>query len=349
MRKPLSLMLFSLLLVGCNSDSADSESTEVTSVPWVRTVEVTSHEPSWLKLSGTVRGRHEVPVAFQIPGRILRRHVDAGEPVEAGQLLFELDKRDLLASVRVAEAELEVAKASLAIARSELTRQQQLVERKFVSQQTLERFELALQEALSRRDAAQAVLAQARNALSYAELTADRTGVLAEVNAEPGQVVMAGESLATLIEEGALEVEVYLASRVNPPQTGVLPAGEVELPLSLRELAGAADPDSRSWRARYRIEGDADGVSPGQVVQVLLDQKLQGRTLTVPVGALDERSAGPQVWQVVDGRAEPIPVEVLALESDQARVRAPIAEGSRIIALGTHLLTPGMAVQELPR
>jgi RND family efflux transporter MFP subunit len=251
-----------------------------------------------------------------------------------------------MATVRVAEAEVKTAEAALAIARSELKRQQQLVERDFVSRQTLERFELALREAASHRDAALAVLAQARNGLGYAKLAADRAGVLTEVSAEPGQVVAVGQPLAVLVEEGPLEVEVYLAEGVRPPEGGKLQLEDRMLPLSLREVAGAADPQSRSWRARYRIEQPSDALSLGTVVQVLLSRGQQGVTLSVPLGALDERSGGPQVWQVLEGKAQPVPVEVLSLESEQARVRALLAEGSRIIALGTHLLTPGMDVRE---
>lgn len=347
MRMTFPFILLSLLLVGCNSDEPVAESS--TQLPWVRTLAVASDNRAQIRLSGTIRGRYETPVSFQVPGRILKRHVDAGQRVDAGQVLFQLDKRDLMASVRVAEAELATAEASLAIARSELKRQQQLVERDFVSRQTLERFELALREAESRRDAAQAVLAQARNGLGYADLSADRAGVLAEVTAEPGQVVAVGQQLAMLVEDGALEVEVFLADGMRPPKTGTLQQASGVLPLSLREVAGAADPQSRSWRARYRIEKGSDLLSLGAVVQVLLDQDQQGVTLRVPLGALDERSTGPQVWQVIDGQAQPIPVEVLALESEHARIRASLAEGSRIIALGTHLLTPGMAVQEQAR
>lgn len=344
MRLTLPLILLSLLLVGCSGD--ESASPETTPAPWVRTVAVQSHDSAWLKLSGTVKGRHEIPVSFQVPGRILERHVDAGQRVVAGQLLFQLDTRDLMATVRVAEAEVKTAEAALAIARSELKRQQQLVERDFVSRQTLDRFELALREAESHRDAALAVLAQAHNGLGYAKLAADRSGVLTEVSAEPGQVVAVGQPLAVLVEDGPLEVEVYLAEGVRPPEGGKLQLEDRMLPLSLREVAGAADPQSRSWRARYRIEQPSDALSLGTVVQVLLNQDQQGVTLSVPLGALDERSGGPQVWQVLEGKAQPVPVEVLSLESEQARIRASLAEGSRIIALGTHLLTPGMDVRE---
>lgn len=347
MRKLYALILLPLLLTGCKAD--EPASAEVATAPWVRTLTVTEHDSARISLSGTIKGRYETPIAFQVPGRILSRHVDAGQTVTAGQLLFQLDTRDLLANVRVAEAELATAEAALAIASSELKRQQQLVERDFVSRQTLERFELALREAGSRRDAARAVLAQARNGLGYADLKAERSGLLAHVDAEPGQVVAVGQPLALLVEEGALEVEVYLAEGMDPPKSGSLQLKTAHLPLVLREVAGAADPQSRSWRARYRIEQGFEQLSPGEVVQVVLLRDQQGSTLSIPLGALDERSGGPRVWQVVDGKAQPLPVEVLSLQREQAVIRADLVSGDRVIALGTHLLVPGMAVREQAR
>lgn len=119
------------------------------------------------------------------------------------------------------------------------------------------------------------------------------------------------------------------------------------LELRLRDVSGAVDPQSRTWRARYRVaEGGLD-LALGSVVRVAFEiGGGPGPTLEVPIGALDERGAGPRVWRIVDGRAEPMPVEVLALTAETARIRADLPEGSRVIALGTHLLAPGMAVRE---
>ena len=64
-------------------------------VPWVRTIAVQGSVSGGLVTSGTVRARVETPLAFQVGGRILARRVDAGQTVGAGQVLFELDPRDL--------------------------------------------------------------------------------------------------------------------------------------------------------------------------------------------------------------------------------------------------------------
>ncbi|WP_417578962.1 efflux RND transporter periplasmic adaptor subunit [Nitrincola sp.] len=335
-------------MLGCSPDN-DSSNEPQAAAPWVRTLVVTDASPAFMKLSGTVKGRYETPVAFQVSGRILERHVDAGQRVEAGQLLFQLDPRDLLASVRVAEADMKTTEASLAIARSELSRQQQLVEGQFVSRQTLERYELTLREAISNHQATNAVLDQARNALDYAELRAEKAGILNAVVAEPGQVVDIGQALATLIDDSSLEVEVYLADGVDAPASGSVSIAGKSLAIELREVEASADPESRSWRARYRIEQSAEALSLGSVVQVMLDQPIQDTTFSVPLGALDERSQGPQVWQVIEGQVQPVSVEVLELNREYARIRAPLADGGRIVALGTHLLTPGMQVREQAR
>lgn len=344
----LFFMTSVLLLLGCSPDNGTINEPK-SAVPWVRTLSVTDASPAFMKLSGTIKGRYETPLAFQVSGRILNRHVDTGQRVEYGQLLFQLDPRDLLASVRVAEADMKTTEAGLAIARSELQRQQQLVKSQFVSRQTLERYELNLREAIGRHQAANAVLEQARNAVGYAELRAEKAGILDAVIAEPGQVVTIGQALAILIDDSSLEVEVYLADGVDAPVSGsVLIAGK-SLAIVLREVAASADPESRSWRARYRIKQSSNDLTLGSVVQVRLDQPIHDITFSVPLAALDERSQGSQVWQVIEGQVQPVPVEVLELGREYARIRAPLVNGDRIVALGTHLLTPNLQVREQAR
>lgn len=347
MRKVLPPLILALLLVGCG-DTTPTE-TPTTDAPWVRTVAVKTDDHDEIRASGTIRGHYETPVSFQVSGRILKREVDAGQKVASGALLFELDKRDLEATMQVAKAELQTAQVALAIAQNELDRQRQLIERNFVSRQTLEAFELALQNAESRRDSAKAVLSQAQNGLSYAELRADKSGVLAEVTGEPGMVVGVGQPVALLVEDGDLEVEVFLSDGNQAPESGVLKLQEQDLPLRLREVAGAADPESRSWKARYRIEAVTEALNIGTVVQVALNRNTSDVTFEVPLGALDERNQGPQIWQVVGNTAQPVSVEVLELKLEYATIRAPLNSESRVIAVGTHLLEPRMAVREQAR
>lgn len=334
-----------VLLAACGRQETPAQQQEQAVV--VRTAPVRAAEPAPLVLSGTVRARYESPLAFQVGGRIVARLVDAGASVQSGQVLARLDPKDVLAQLEAAQAAVRAAEAQWRLAQNELARTERLAAQHFVGEQALDRVRTQLEAARSQLEAAQAQERQARNALGYTELRAPADGVLMEWSAEPGQVVAAGQPVATLAQKGEREVEVALPERFGrqPPPRGeaVLPDGSA-VPLELREISGAADPVSRTFRARYRLL-TSEPPPLGSVVQVRLPQPpVEG--WEVPVGAIDERGAGPRVWRVREGRLEAVPVEVLAVDNATARVRGPLEAGDHVVAFGTHVLREGMRVEE---
>src|SRR5690606_11296301 len=376
------LALLCLALAACSGGDDPAPSSDTP--PWVRTQEVRGDAGATLSLSGTVRARYEIPIAFEVSGRITARAVDAGQRVDAGQLLFQLDPRDLDADLRAALAEQAAADTALEIASEDHRRNGELLARKFISDQVLERSALALREARTRLDAARARTHQAQNRLGYATLKAAEAGVLMEVSGDPGQVVAAGQPVAVLARDGEREIEVYLPEGAPPAREGKARLDDgTEVGIHLRETARAADPASRTWRARYRVaDNNPPALPPGSVVRidpagaagsssrtcraryrvadhnppalplgwvvrVDLDGAGAAESLVIPIAARDERGHVPRVWRVVEGRAQPLPVTVLAMDTETVRIRAELAEGSPIIALGTHLLKPGMRVREL--
>ncbi len=347
MSRTLTLAALALLLLSACQGEAPPPPKSVP--PWVLTAPVRANGATELELTGTVRARHETPVAFQVGGRIATRHVDAGQRVARGSALFRLDPRDLEQAVQAAEAEHAAALSALHLAQADATRNRALQAQAFVSRQALDRTELVVRETQARLDAARARLQQARHARGYAALTTAADGVVVSTLGEPGQVVAAGQPVAVIAHDGAREIEVFFPDSVTPPRTGeALPPEGSPLALTLRETAGAADPDSRTWRSRYRVDRDAaaDALTLGSVVRVRFATAADNGGLAVPLGALDERAEGARVWQVVRGAVQPVPVEVIALDADTAHIRARLEPGSRIVALGTHLLKPGMAVRE---
>lgn len=342
------LALAYLSLTACSGEDQSAVSGDLP--PWVRTVAVRSDTQARLELTGRVHARVETPIASQVDGRIAVRHVDAGQAVKAGQVLFELDPKDLRQAVRAAEAAREAAVAELQTAQDEFKRQRDLLNRKFISQQSYDRAALLERAARAQLTATEANLEQARNALGYAELRADRAGVLIDVLGETGQVINRGQPLATLAVEGEREVEIALPDGTVPPQHGrAMGPDGVAADVELREAAGAADPASLTWRARYRIKA-SDAFTLGSVVRVdFRDASRAGQVFEVPIGALDERADGPHIWRVVEGKAQSLPVVVVALDQDTARITAGLPADARVVAFGTHLLTTGMAVREQRR
>jgi multidrug efflux pump subunit AcrA (membrane-fusion protein) len=149
-----------------------------------------------------------------------------------------------------------------------------------------------------------------------------------------------------LAEGGTPEIQVDLPERIGVPRTGTLINGfEAPLRLQLREVAGAADPLTRTWQARYSLVDPVEVPRLGSVVKVLLDVD-HGQLLEVPIGAINERGQGPQVWLIDDGRVRPMPVVLVAIDAEMAQILAELPPDARVVAVGTHLLEPGMPVRE---
>ena len=350
MTKFFILLLLISAIFWLSACSVDDESTSsLAPASWVKTIQIQVDNQSALELSGVVRARFETSVAFQLDGRIASRHINAGQYVEKGQALFGLDTRDLKQTIHAAEAGFAAAQAALATATTDVVRDRQLVAENFVSRQALERTELLEREARTRLNAAQAQLQQAQNALNYADLRAEESGVLIEVSGEPNQVVTFGEAIAILARDGEREVEVFFPENIQPRETGSIRLADGTLrALKLRESAGAANPNSRTWRARYRIIQDEHSLSLGEVVRTRFMKDIgAANTMKVPLGALDERGEGVHVWQFRDNQAFPISAQIIALDNEHAWVSANLPESSYIITLGANQLKAGMAVQKL--
>jgi RND family efflux transporter MFP subunit len=315
---------------------------------WVKTLPLQLQQQHQLEFTGVLRARTEVPLAFQVSGRLQQRLIEPGQLVTKGQLLLQLDPKDLTEAVRVAQAGVDAAKASVNTMQAELTRTKALIKKGFISEQALEQVQLKYNEASANRDRSQAQLEQARHALTYAKVHAPDDGIITQISSEPSQVVTAGQPMASLATVQQAEVEIQLPESLTPPVSGTVLIDGKSVQLELRSFAGSADPQSLSRQARYRLLDAPATVALGRVVQVHF-QEDQSQIAQVPVGALDERGVQPQIWQVTDGKVQASPVEILVLEGEMASIRTSLANGSHVVILGAHLLQPDMAVQELPQ
>lgn len=339
-----------LVLTACNEAPESPESAESAvsqnQPPLVKTMATETAVDPQLVLSGTIQAARQSPLSFQVGGRIDSREVQSGEQVSQGQILFTLDTRDLEQALTSAQAQVLAAQSALKTAKDKLRRSQQLSESGFISQQALDRDLLEVQETQTRLDAAQSRAQQASNALAYATLTAPDDGTVTETMAERGQVVMPGQTVAQFAHAGPPDIEVFLPQGVVAPASGVVTSGSRAWQASLREVAGSADLASRTIRARYSLVGQDFDLPLGSIAQLTVTTSASDTNVVrVPMGALDERGQGPQVWIVVEGRAQPVQVQVLSLSTERAQIQSSLEPGTPVIAMGTHLLQPGMAVR----
>lgn len=306
--------------------------------------------------AGEVRARHEPALAFRIGGKVLRRHVEVGDHVRAGQVLAELDPEDVRLQVEAAQAQFAAAEADLELARAERDRYRALADEQLVSRSLFEARDNAFRAARARAEQARAQHEVARNQAGYSRLAAPADGVVAQRLVEAGQVVAAGQTAFVLAQDGEREVAINLPEQ----RIGRFAIGQpvaVELwshegrshPGTLRELAPAADPQSRTFAARVAFDGDASAeLGQSARVYVARDGKVE---LTVPLSAIHSDGGEAFVWRVepASARVQRVAVELGPYTEDRVPVLSGLQAGDWIVAAGVHLLRDGQKVRPVDR
>jgi RND family efflux transporter MFP subunit len=344
------------LLVAACSDTAPPTEGDIPARV-VLTAEVKSGPQSVMDTySAVIVSARETRLASKVAGRIAARHHRPGDAVTAGTVLFSLDTRELTQAVHVANAGVTTAEAELEIAAADLRRWESLIARDAASRQSWEQAVRTHRSAEARLAMMKARLEVANSQREEALIRAPFEGTLGRLTAEVGQVVSIGDTLAEFHSDGARELDVDAPDHLAPPPNGLaFLAGQPPVNVRLVETAAALDPASRTRRLRYRLPPDIS-VTPGSIARLQLallplTNTVTGEALTVrvPVGAVEDRGQGPHVWTIADGKAQPTPVNVVVMEPESAVVMAPLPVGSQVIALGTHVLTPGLAVRARSR
>ncbi|MEI6643944.1 MAG: HlyD family efflux transporter periplasmic adaptor subunit, partial [Novosphingobium sp.] len=197
---------------------------------------------------------------------------------------------------------------------------------------------------------ARAAAANAANERGYAVLVADADGVVTEVLAEAGQVVAAGTPVLRIARSGAREAlvavpETALAGLPKSAQATVY-GRSTPVGATLREVAGAADPLTRTFAARYVLAGSPEDAPLGTTVTVRVHSGASGTT-RVPLGALVDLGAGQGVWVIQPDRSVRFQrAQPLRLTEEEAFLPASaLPAGARVVALGGQLLLAGQKVR----
>jgi RND family efflux transporter MFP subunit len=352
-RAPLLALSLLVALAACGETPPRSAKVEPPRP--VRTVVVQpQHDPVAMQLPGEVRPRIESRLGFRVGGKLASRSVSVGDRVAPGQVLARLDPTDLAPALAAQQAQVVAARTDRDLAAVELERLRDLRAQHYISQAALDRQQAAFDSASARLAAAQAQQTQARNALDFQVLRADAAGVVTAIEAEPGQVVSAGQPVIRVAQSAEREILVAVPesdlrlAREAREWVVVVPAlGQRTLQGRLRELAPIADPASRTYAARIAVSGDLDGVALGMttVVQVL---RPGTPAFVLPLSALQSTDGRPRVWRVdAAGTVTPVEVTTAGLLDDAVRVVDGLEPGDRVVTAGANLLRPGQAVRVL--
>ena len=340
-----------LALAACGEKT---QSDPRTLAPLVQTAVVQAATAGSRSFTGTVAARVQSDLGFRVSGKVLERFVDAGQTVKRGQPLMRIDPVDLKLA---ASAQLEAVTAARARAQQtakDEARYRDLNGTGAISASAYDQVKAAADAAKAQLSAAEAQADVARNASAYAELLADADGVVMETLAEPGQVVNAGQPVVRLAHAGHREAIVQLPETLRPAvgsraQATLFGSDGVSVTAELRQLSDVADRLTRTFEARYVLDGALSNAPLGTTVTVRIAETTSSsqQALRVPLGSLFDTGKGTGVW-VVGGEPAKVSwraVSVRRLDDDSAQVGGTLKQGDRIVALGAHLLREGESVR----
>ena len=355
LRHVLSLALpFSLiaLLAACGNDQ------EVEAPP--RPAMVVQPQPAAALLEafpGEVRARFEPELAFRIAGKVAKRLVEVGERVKKDQPLAELDPQDVRLQLEAVRAQMAAAEANLNLARAERDRYQTLLERQLVSRSHFDSADNTYRSAEAQFQQVRAQYDVARNQATYAVLRAPQDGVIASRRIEVGQVVAAGQTVFTLAADGEREVAISLPEQaLERFRIGQEVAVELwsqpgrRFTGQIRELAPAADPQSRTFAARVAFQENGVPAELGQSARVLISHA-DSVPLAVPLSALSAEGGEPFVW-VVDPATQTLQRRLVRV-GPYGESQVPVLEGLSadewVVAAGVQVLREGQKVRPVNR
>ncbi len=315
--------------------------------------------PSSMVFSGTVQARTQADLGFRVGGKVIARPVDIGDHVHAGDVLAQLDDADLELSEQVAAAAFQAAQADAVNARAELARYQQLGRRSpaYLPSESDKRG-AASRMADARLVQAARQLALARSQRAYGKLAADADGVVTALPVQVGQVVAAGQTVATVAYTNEIEVEADVPEN---RLAEVRAARELDIRLwaapgqrlhgHVREIGALADPASRTFAVRVAVDDAPPGLLALGMTATVAFGTAGPPVAEIPATALTDKNGKPAVW-VLDPethRAALRPVQIAGYAGDgSVLVQGGLHDGEEVVTAGVGQIEPDAALVAWP-
>ena len=382
LRSLVALSALTACLIGSGSDSA----TETPALPAARPVAAPEssasaaparhpHEASALELtsadivyprkeriaraipvSGSLESPSQLQVRAKMGGEVSYLLDVEGARVRRGQLVAAFDKTQLNARLAERRALAASARAELVLAEKSLKAQRELVAEGFVSQNSIDTVQTASAAKKAALDAAESQVEVAKKALLDADIRSNIDGVVFKRHARPGEYVLAGTPLLTLIDPRKLELLVTLSaldrSAVSTGMSALLavPGTDANFSATVDRVSPIAEPGTRSYAVYLKLNTAPASLLPGMYVRGELVVNAEPMW-NVPAAAVRGDPPNEFLWSVVDGRIARRQVVVASRDafSDRALISSPLSPDQPVVLTRLSDSASGRSASIVPR
>ena len=289
--------------------------------------------------TSTLEPRAEAQVVAKTSGVALQVLVEEGQQVRAGQVLVRLDAD---------RARLQSAQSSAQLRKLEANfrRAQQLESQQMVSANDLDQLRYDLENA-------RAVNRLAELELSYTNVVAPISGVIASRSIKPGNFVQINSPIFRIVDSGRLEATLNVPEReidkLKPGQVVELTADALpgkRFSGTVDRVAPVVDTGTGTFRVVTTFDGGGD-LQPGMFSRLSINYDQRADALVLPRAALLEDGGEPAVYAIRDGKASRIVLKLGYADGAWIEVRDGLKEGDAVVVAGKAALREGSAVQVL--
>ena len=353
MRLTLSSFLCACIASICLAGCSEEKPAAGAAARPARVVVVAPHKLAFVAQGARrIQSRYVGQVGFEVGGRLTSREVDVGAVVKKGQKLAQLSAVDYQNKVTAAEADLVAAKAAVAQAAPQEERYRILLAKQITTRPIYENALKAMQSAEAQVQSAEANLRIAMNQLSYAELRAPDDGVVTATNADPGQVVAAGQKVVEISRSSEREAVFAVASEHvaraklgMPVKVWVQGRPDTTVIGSVRQISPEADSTTGTYEVKVALTSPPSEMRLGAVVVGRAESE-GPEVISVPSNALLQSGDGPQVWVVAENSTvHRRTVELLEFGADSVVVSRGLSAGEKVVIAGVNSLAEGQPVK----
>ncbi|MCF6289834.1 MAG: efflux RND transporter periplasmic adaptor subunit [Desulfobacterales bacterium] len=362
----LATALMVLALSGCGNGKEEARvSAERPEITGVRLEPAALTEVEVItESSGTVKARNTSMVSGRMMGAVVAVHVKAGDRVASGQLLAEIDNREMTQKVAQARAGhrqavkgLAAAKENMHLAEITYDRYHALFVEKALAQQELDQMATAKRVAVLEYERVLEMVARAAAGVREAEVGLGFTRVIAPVAGlvtarmiDPGSMALPGVPLFTIEDTSLFRIETDVAEiqagKIVPGMAVriSIPEQDQELSGTVSEVVSAIDPRSRTFPVKIKVDGT--DLKSGRFVRVRIPVATR-KTLLLPAAAVVEKGQLTGVYVVNDNQVVTYRlIRIGRRYGDQLEILAGVKPGERIIVDGLPGVTDGGILRE---
>ena len=310
-----------------------------------------------LRANGTLRAVHQSSVRAKVAGEIVEVAVREGERVAAGQLLARIDSSEYASRLADRQASYEAARAQAAFAESTRRKNEELLQKKYISPQAYDNAKSGAEVGASQAHSLEAQVALAQKALDDTMVRAPIAGWIAERTVQRGDKTAVDGRLFTLVDLGLLELEALVpANEIAQVAVGqsfslvVEGYGQRSFQGHVARIGPQAASGSRSVPIYIEVANPAAALKAGLFAEGRLSLGRHPVAALVPLTALHSESGVSFVYVIVGGdgeriRRQPVEVGVVSETEGTAEILKGLAAGSRIVANNLGALKEGARVR----